>query len=151
LAWPTPTSTIAAQDDDITQPASATMSVAAWPDDDSWQTDAIVSAQGAMTAWADTSLDYAHWWAALKPWLSVNAAISYAWTDPAAIAAAGADIGAASVVSTSSTCTGPDQPCLVWVAIPADQGIWQVVVSHDMYVGWKAERFLQPGNPDQQG
>ena len=90
----------------------------------------------ALRAYTRPRRTPARWWQGVRPYLSADARLAYAGTDPVTIAAR-AVIGPARLTPASL-------PALARVAVPTDTGLYLVLLSRSPGRPWSVERLIAP-------
>lgn len=106
-----------------------------------WDEASRASAEAAavvvMTAFARPQLDYDTWWADLGPLLTQQAAVDYAYVDPANVPAS-AVTGTATIVDDTSA-------YVARVEVPTDVGTYAVTLTRtDATAPWLTSRIAPP-------
>ena len=95
---------------------------------------ALEAARAAMTAFARPELDHDAWWAGLEPLLTQQAALDYAYVDPANVPAT-ALTGPATVVEETSA-------YVTTVEVPTDAGPYAIILTRqDAAAPWLTARI----------
>ncbi len=95
------------------------------------------TAHAALRAYARPRLPARAWWAGLRPYLSADAQLAYAGTDPRAITVTGVT-GAARLTPASS-------PVLARVAIPTRNGSYLLLLTRTVHRrDWLVARIVAP-------
>jgi hypothetical protein len=109
--------------------------------DDASRDSALEAAQAAMTAFARPDLDHDAWWAGLEPLLTQQAALDYAYVDPATVPA--------TAVTGPATLAEETSAYVATVEVPTDAGLYTVVLTRqDADAPWLTVR-IGPAQGDQ--
>lgn len=91
----------------------------------------------AMRAYARPGLSARAWWAGLRPYLSADAQLAYAGTDPSTIPVTG--------VSGGARLTPASGPALARVAVPTSTGTYLLLLTRSVHRrDWLVTRIVAP-------
>jgi len=95
------------------------------------------TAHAALRAYARPGLPARAWWVGLRPYLSADAQLAYAGTDPAAITVTG--------VTGPARLTPASSPALARVAIPTRDGSYLLLLTRSVHRrDWLVTRIVAP-------